>query len=338
MSVSVSRPQDSLDPVADEHARLDTVAIVLAGGEGSRLRPLTDDQCKPAVPFVGNTRIVDFAIANLANSGIRRIFVLAQYKPDSLVDHLRRNWAPLFAASGRVLRVVMPRSDDPADRFGGTADAVAKTRDHWLALEPARVAVFAADHVYRMDVGQMIDAHRRAGAGITVAALPVPLAEAREFGVLQTGADGLIVGFQEKPDHPTPMPGNPDRAYASMGNYVFDTRVLRHALQLAAREGHVDFGRHVLPAAVGRERVLAYDFATNRIQGVASPAPYWRDVGTLASLELARAEVSSPDAPIRIEDPVWPIRPLAPTGVRPVHVPRLWRGQTVDVVAGQPGG
>lgn len=290
----------------------ETVAIVLAGGEGSRLRPLTDDQCKPAVPFVGTTRIVDFAIANLANSGIRRIVVLVQYKPDSLLEHLRRYWAPLFAASGRTLCVVMPRSDSPVDRFIGTADAVSKASEHWLATDPARVAIFAADHVYRMDVGQMIDAHRRSGAGITVAALPVPLAEARDFGVLRTGTDGRIIGFQEKPERPTPMPGHPGLAHASMGNCIFDARALRIALRLAALHGHVDFGRDVLPAAVARERVVAYDFTTNRIPGAASPWPYWRDVGTLASLELARAEFSSPDAPLRIEDPVWPIRPLAP--------------------------
>src|SRR5690606_32421172 len=153
MNVPHSRRQDSLE---HESASPDTVAIVLAGGEGRRLRPLTARQCKPAVPFVGATRIVDFAIANLANSGIRRIFVLAQYKPDTLVDHLRRHSSPLFAAGGRVLRVLVPRSDAPEHRFVGTADAVAKTRDQWLALDPSRVAVFAADHVYRMDIAQMI--------------------------------------------------------------------------------------------------------------------------------------------------------------------------------------
>lgn len=312
MSAAVIPRQDSPDHASGERPHLDTVAIVLAGGEGSRLRPLTDNQCKPAVPFLGATRIIDFVIANLANSGIGRILVLAQYKPDSLVEHLHRQWAPQFAGPGRVLRVVMPRSDAPAHRFAGTADAVAKTRAHWLALDPPCVAVFAADHVYRMDVGQMIDAHRRLHAGITIAALPVPLAEACEFGVLQTDADGLVIGFQEKPEHPAPMPRNPDLAYVSMGNYVFDTLVLHHALQIAAREGHVDFGRHVLPAAVGRERMLAYDFTTNRIPGVARPEPYWRDVGTLASLALARAELRGREAPIRIDDPAWPLRPLTP--------------------------
>jgi len=312
MSDSVSGAPDPLRPAPGERAEFDTVAVVLAGGEGTRLRPLTDEQCKPAVPFVGSTRIVDFAIANLANSGIRKILVLAQYKPESLVDHLRRHWSPLFASTGRTLRVVMPRSAAPADRFTGTADAVAKSSEHWLGLRPRWVAVFAADHVYRMDVGQMLDAHRRSGAGITVAALPVPLAEASAFGVLRTGADDRVVGFEEKPQHPSPMPGRPGLAYASMGNYVFDVRALRDALRIAASQGHVDFGRDVLPAAIGREHVVAYDFATNRIPGVESTEPYWRDVGTLAALELARAEVSNPDAPIRIEDPVWPIRPLAP--------------------------
>lgn len=331
MNVSHSRRQDSLE---HESASPDTVAIVLAGGEGRRLRPLTAHQCKPAVPFVGATRIVDFAIANLANSGIRRIFVLAQYKPDTLVDHLRRHWSPLFAAGGRVLRVLVPRSDAPEHRFVGTADAVAKTRDQWLALDPSRVAVFAADHVYRMDIAQMIAMHRQRRADITVAALPVRLAEAREFGVLQTNAEGLIVGFQEKPDHPASMPRDPGLAYASMGNYVFDTPVLCDALRIAMREGHTDFGRHVLPAAVDREKVFAYDFTTNRISGITSAGPYWRDVGTLASLELARAEISSDDAPLRIEDPVWPIRPLAPeAGATPAG-----REARRHAMAGQSGG
>ena len=312
MSVSVSSPMDSLGRAEEECACLDTVAVVLAGGEGSRLRPLTDQQCKPALPFAGAARIVDFVIANLANSGIRRIIVLAQYKPDTLVEHLHRHWTPLFAATGRILRIVLPRSEAPADRFAGTADAVAKAREHWSRLAPSWVAVFAADHIYRMDVAQMIHAHRRSGAGITVAALPVPLAEARELGVLRTEAGGRIIGFQEKPDRPVPMPRDPALAYASMGNYVFDAQVLRNVLWRAEREGHVDFGRDVLPAAIHRERAFAYDFTTNRIPGVANPAPYWRDVGTLASLELARAEIGSLDAPIRIEEPVWPLRPLAP--------------------------
>lgn len=314
MSVSPTATADSIASLRGGPGAadgLDTVAIVLAGGEGSRLRPLTQRQCKPAVPFVGSTRIVDFAIANLANSGIRQILVLAQYKPESLVEHLDRHWAPMFASSGRSLRVVMPRSDAPADRFVGTADAVAKSSRHWSALRPRWVAIFAADHVYRMDVGQMLDAHRRSRAGITVAAMPVPLADASAFGVLRTGPDDEVVGFDEKPARPCPMPGRPDFAYVSMGNYVFDFRALREALRLARGRGHVDFGRDVLPAALGRERVVAYDFTTNRIPGVPSAQPYWRDVGTLASLELARAEVSGPDAPIRMEDPVWPIRPLA---------------------------
>ena len=317
MSVSPTEAEDSIASPRHGPAGVDTIAIVLAGGEGSRLRPLTERQCKPAVPFVGSTRIVDFAIANLANSGIRRILVLAQYKPDSLVEHLDRHWAPMFAASGRSLRVVMPRSDAPADRFVGTADAVAKSSGHWMMQRPRWVAIFAADHVYRMDVSQMLAAHRRAGEGITVAAMPVPLAEAFAFGVLRTGPDDVVVGFDEKPQHPGAMPGRPDFAYASMGNYVFDFRALRDALLRARAQGHVDFGRDVLPAALGSERVVAYDFTTNRIPGVASAQPYWRDVGTLASLELARAEVSGPDAPIRIEDPVWPIRPLATEPGRP---------------------
>lgn len=312
MSVSPTEARGSITTLRHRTAHLDTVAIVLAGGEGSRLRPLTDQQCKPAVPFVGSTRIVDFAIANLANSGIRQILVLAQYKPESLVEHLVRHWGPVFASTGRSLQVVMPRSASPADRFRGTADAVARSSAHWLAPRPRWVAIFAADHVYRMDVAQMLEAHRRSGAGITVAAMPVPLAEASAFGVLRTGPDDVVVGFDEKPAHPCAMPGRPEYAYASMGSYVFDFRALRESLRIARARGHVDFGRDILPAALGRERVVAYDFTTNRIPGVASAQPYWRDVGTLASLELARAEVSSPDAPIRIEDPVWPIRPLAP--------------------------
>src|SRR5690606_38483269 len=258
-----------------------------------------DQQCKPAVPFVGSTRIVDFAIANLANSGIRQILVLAQYKPESLVEHLDRHWGPVFASTGRSLQVVMPRSASPADRFRGTADAVARSSAHWLAPRPRWVAIFAADHVYRMDVAQMLEAHRRSGAAITVAAMPVPLAEASAFGVLRTGPDDVVVGFDEKPAHPCAMPGRPEYAYASMGNYVFDFRALRESLRIARARGHVDFGRDILPAALGRERVVAYDFTTNRIPGVASAQPYWRRRGHAG---LARARPRGGEQP-RCADP-----------------------------------
>ena len=261
------------------------VALVLAGGEGTRLYPLTADHAKPALPFANGYRICDFVLSNLVNSGISTIYMLAQYKPESLMRHVQTAWAPWFEQSEGLIKVLLPRANTLEGQFKGTADAVYQYLDIVQAHAPDIVAVFAADHVYRMDVRQMIDFHRARAARVTVSAVAVPLEAARSFGVLKTAADGRVLSFCEKPKQPSAIPGDPRHAYASMGNYVFQPEVLEGVLREARSRGDVDFGRDVLPRACKSERVYAYDFGENSVPGVQDfeERCYWRDVGTLFS-------------------------------------------------------
>ena len=189
------------------------VALVLAGGEGTRLYPLTAEHAKPALPFANGYRICDFVLSNLVNSDIATIYVLAQYKPESLIKHIQTAWAPWLEESEGLIRVLLPRSNTLDGQFKGTADAVYQYLDVLQAHEPDIVAVFAADHIYRMDVRQMIDYHCKRAAAVTVSALAVPIEHARAFGVLKTAADGRVHEFREKPKNPSPIPGDPRRAY-----------------------------------------------------------------------------------------------------------------------------
>src|SRR5687768_6573412 len=257
------------------------VALVLAGGEGTRLYPLTAEHAKPALAFANGYRIVDFVLSNLVNSEISTIYVLAQYKPESLIRHISSAWAPRFSKSDGAVKVLLPRSN--RQPFRGTADAVHHYLDLLQAHSPDVVAVFAADHIYRMDVRQMVDFHRSRRADVTVSAVAVPLEKAASFGILSTHVDGRVREFREKPQRAMPLPHDPQRAYASMGNYLFDPGVLETALEDARSRGGTDFGRDVLPRLCHEARVFAYDFAENNVPGVQEfeePA-YWRDVGTL---------------------------------------------------------
>src|SRR5213075_1159112 len=238
------------------------VAMVLAGGEGTRLYPLTAEHAKPALPFANGYRIVDFVLSNLVNSDIATIYVVAQYKPDSLVKHIQSAWAPSFEGSEGLIKVCLPRPNAP---FKGTADAVYQHLNLLRSHAPDVVAVFAADHIYRMDVRQMVELHRRREAHVTVSALAVPLDKARGFGVLAAGADGRVREFREKPKDPQPIAGNPRHAYASMGNYLFRPEALERMLLEARARGEVDFGRDILPRVCASERIYAYDFAENRV-------------------------------------------------------------------------
>lgn len=279
------------------------VAFVLAGGEGQRLRPLTADRAKPAVRFAGDYRIIDFALANLVNSLVAPIYVLAQYKPDTLLAHLRCAWSSHWPVRARL-----PAT---ARGYGGTADAVYRNLELVERHRPEAVAVFAADHVYRMDVRQMARFHAARDADVTVAAIPVAVEKASSFGVMAVRADGAIDEFQEKPPAPRPLPGDARLAYASMGNYLFKPRSLRALLEQANARGGTDFGRHILPALPGSGyRAFAYDFARNEVPGVRSyeePA-YWRDVGTPEALAEARRDVSGPRPRLNLRNPAWPIR------------------------------
>src|SRR3982751_5291333 len=236
------------------------VALVLAGGEGTRLYPLTAEHAKPALPFANGYRICDFVLSNLVNSGISTIYVLAQYKPESLVKHIQAAWAPWFAGSEGLIKVLLPRSNTLGGRFKGTADAVYQYLDVVQAHSADVVAVFAADHIYRMDVRQMVDFHAARKAEITVSAVPVPLREASAFGVLSTDPEGRVRKFEEKPDRPAPIPQDPERAYASMGNYLFEPRTLEKLLRESRGLGDTDFGRDILPRIAGNPKLYAYDF------------------------------------------------------------------------------
>jgi glucose-1-phosphate adenylyltransferase len=287
-----------------------TVALVLAGGEGTRLYPLTAEHAKPALPFANGYRICDFVLSNLVNSGISTVYVLAQYKPESLVKHIQTAWAPWFSESEGLIKVLLPRSNTLGGRFKGTADAVYQYLDVVQAHSADRVAVFAADHIYRMDVRQMAEFHVANGADVTVSAVGVPVEKARGFGVLKTAADGRVLEFREKPKQPAPIPGDPRHAYASMGNYIFNAPVLHRLLEQACERGEVDFGRDLLPRICRSERVFAYDFAQNSVPGVQEfeERAYWRDVGTLSALAAAQQDAMGSRPRFNLWNSRWPIR------------------------------
>ncbi|HJX58371.1 MAG TPA: glucose-1-phosphate adenylyltransferase [Thiobacillus sp.] len=293
----------------ERRGREKVMAFVMAGGEGSRLRPLTADRCKPAVPFGSRYRIVDFVLSNLANSDIRSIYLLVQYKPQSLIEHIRKAWTVSALFSEQFVTVVPPQMTQEHMQFGGTADAVYQSLNLMNMHRPDLVAVFGADHIYRMDVRQMVRFHCENGADVTVAALPVPLDQASNFGIIETDAAGKIQGFQEKPAQAKPMPNDPQRAYASMGNYLFSADLLRSALEEAHQRGETDFGHHVLPRLSQTQRVFAYDFSTNVVPGTKpyEEAGYWRDVGTLDTYFEAHMDVLGIEPCFDAFNPQWPI-------------------------------
>jgi glucose-1-phosphate adenylyltransferase len=285
------------------------VALVLAGGEGSRLYPLTAEHAKPALPFANGYRIVDFVLSNLVNSKISTIYVLAQYKPESLMRHIGVAWAPWFANEGTI-KVLLPRSNTFDSQFKGTADAVYQYLDLLQAHSPDVVAIFAADHVYRMDVRQMVDFHRGRQADVTVSAVAVPLDKTSSFGIVSAQSDSRVREFREKPLRAAPIPHNPACAYASMGNYLFDPRVLETALREARSRGDTDFGRDVLPRLCATARVYAYDFSENQVPGVQEfeERAYWRDVGTLTALAAAQQDAMGQRPRFSLWNRRWPIR------------------------------
>ena len=286
---------------------MNIVALVLAGGEGTRLYPLTAEHAKPALPFANGYRIVDFVLSNLVNSKISTIYVLAQYKPASLVRHIEAAWAPWFAEEG-MIRTLLPHSNRLP--FKGTADAVHHCLDVLRAHSPDLVAVFAADHVYRMDVRQMVAFHHSKNAEVTIAAVAVPVEQASSFGIVATLADGRVRDFLEKPQHPPTLPHHPGHAYASMGNYLFEPDVLEKALLEAHSRGETDFGRDLLPRLCSGTRVFAYDFSDNQVPGVQEfeERAYWRDVGTLAALAAAQQDAMGHRPRFNLWNRRWPIR------------------------------
>lgn len=292
--------------------------FVLAGGAGSRLQPLTHDFCKPALPFAGNCCVVDFVLGNLWNSRLPRVDLLVQYAPAALADHVRQAWAgsPTARADETFVSVVDPA---PGAAYRGTADAVFQNLAR-LSADANLVLVFGADHVYRMDVRQMIEFHRKHQADVTVATLPVPLAQASSFGVVDADEHGHVSAFHEKPAVPAEMRQRPGHALASMGNYAFDARVLRRALALAHARGENDFGQHVLPRMLSHHRVMAYDFTQNHVPGVAAHEQrcYWRDVGTIDAYFAAHLDTLGDRPAFELDNPLWPVLPPEAAGLPPL--------------------
>jgi glucose-1-phosphate adenylyltransferase len=284
----------------------DILAMVLAGGEGSRLQPLTRDRSKPSVPFAGRYRIVDFVLSNLVNSGIHSIYLLVQYKSQSLIEHINKGWV-LSHIPGHFITVVPPQMREGPEWFSGTADAISQNINLIEHAQANLVAIFGADHVYRMDVRQMVDFHRQRGAAVSVAAIPIPLKEASAFGIIDADGEGRIRGFLEKPEHPPAMPGDPTRAYGSMGNYLFETEVLLRALHEAKQRGESDFGRHILPRLIKTHPIYAYDFAQNRVPGIRDyeEPGYWRDVGTIDAYFAASQDGLGAQPRFDLHNPHW---------------------------------
>ena len=287
------------------------LAFILAGGKGERLFPLTAFRSKPSVPFGGRYRIVDFVLSNLVNSHIFSVYLLVQYKSQSLIEHMRQHWNLSSVVKDHFVAVVPPQMRMGPEWFQGTADAVFQNVDLIHQHSPQLVIIFGADHIYRMDIRQMIDFHIEREALVTVAARPVPIEQASSFGVIVTDDAGRIVGFQEKPKKPTPMPTDPTRAYVSMGNYIFNKDILLEALGKAQRKKQHDFGAHVIPDLVETGKVFAYDFATNTIPGTMpyEEEGYWRDVGTIAAIFDAHMDMLGNSPLFELDNRQWPIHP-----------------------------
>ena len=282
-----------------------TLALVLAGGRGSRLKQLTQWRAKPAVPFGGKFRIIDFPLSNCVNSGIRQVGVLTQYKAHSLLRHIHRGWGFMRAEMGEFVEVLPAQQRLEDCWYLGTADAVYQNIDIIRAHAPELVLVLAGDHVYKMDYGEMLRAHDESGADITVGCIEVSLEEAGAFGVMGVDDTLRITRFEEKPEQPVPIPGSPGKALASMGIYVFSTEVLINELLRDARDSgsHRDFGRDIIPSSIDRCRLLAFPFC-NRTTG--EPA-YWRDVGTLDAFWQANLELIDVIPELNLYDSEWPI-------------------------------
>jgi glucose-1-phosphate adenylyltransferase len=287
------------------------LAMIMAGGEGRRLHPLTCDRAKPSVPFGGKYRIVDFVLSNMVNSGISQIFVLTQFKSQSLTEHIMSTWSFSSILRRQFIFPVPAQMRIGKDWYGGTADSIYQNIHLFEDYEPEEVLVFGADHIYKMDVNQMLEYHRAKQAYATVAALPVPIELADRYGVLEIDDQWRIVGFQEKPKNPTPIPGDSAHVLASMGNYIFTRDSLEAELKRDARDPNSDhdFGKNILPALVDSGKLFAYNFHLNKVPGLRTEKNvYWRDVGTLTSYFEANMDLRRANPELNLYATEWPIR------------------------------
>jgi glucose-1-phosphate adenylyltransferase len=286
------------------------LVMILAGGEGRRLGPLTTDRAKPAVPFGGRYRIIDMVLSNFVNSGLRQIKVLTQYKSASLEEHIARAWH-LSPMLDNFIETIPAQQRTGKDWFKGSADAVYQTMHVVTDENPSHVCIFGGDHVYKMDVRQMLAEHLANDADVTVAAIPVKRPEAKQFGVIESDSEGRIKAFHEKVDSPPTMPDRPDMCLASMGNYIFKTSALVDALERDAPDENSshDFGKDIIPAMVTAGlRAYTYDFAKNRVPGEEEGYAYWRDVGTVEAYWAAQMDLIAIQPAFNLYNQLWPLR------------------------------
>ncbi|UXI04305.1 glucose-1-phosphate adenylyltransferase [Photobacterium sp. TY1-4] len=295
------------------------LGMILAGGEGSRLRPLTATRSKPAVPFGGSYRLIDFALNNFLNADLMKIYVLTQFKSQSLYVHLKKGWN-VSGITGRFIDPIPAQMRMGKRWYDGTADAIYQNLRFVELEEPDQVCIFGSDHIYKMDVKQMLDFHLENQAELTVSALRMPLDQASAFGVIEVDEHGCMIGFEEKPANPKPIPGDPGHALVSMGNYIFETDVLCQELEADASNEHSshDFGKDIIPKLFPQGKVYVYDFTTNSIPGEKSSG-YWRDVGTIDAYWQAHMDLLSEDAPFSLYNRQWQLHtyypPLPPATV-----------------------
>jgi glucose-1-phosphate adenylyltransferase len=300
------------DSVVQGTSRLRVLGIVLAGGKGTRLFPLTRERAKPAVPFGGKYRIIDFVLSNFVNSGINSIYVLTQFRSQSLLQHLSEGWQfGGLLKSHFITNVPAQMRSENESWYQGTADAIFQNVNLIEQSDPHLVAIFGADHIYRMNITSMIDFHMAKRANVTVAAIPVPKIHASEFGVIETDAQGRVMAFHEKKPNAPTTPDDPNRVYASMGNYLFSTRTLLDLLYADAKDpkSRHDFGGDILPKLAGNAPMYAYNFETNRIPGEGDDAiPYWRDVGTIDAYYEANMDLNQIKPALNLYNREWPVR------------------------------
>ena len=299
-----------MDKQSPQYLAKRTIALVLAGGRGSRLKALTDRRTKPAVYFGGKFRIIDFALSNCLNSGVRRIGVLTQYKSHSLLRHLQRGWSFLRNEFNEFIDLLPAQQRiDEHSWYLGTADAVYQNLDILRAHNPEYILILAGDHIYKMDYAELIADHVAQGKACTVACIEVPIEEATAFGVMAIDSDRRIVDFVEKPAHPPAMPGRPDVALASMGIYVFDAKALFAALDRdAATAGSSrDFGKDVIPSMVAAGQAMAHPFGMSCVKSSPEAPAYWRDVGTVEAYWAANLDLTNTIPELDMYDRDWPI-------------------------------